>query len=256
VSDRGGLDRPLDGTGAQPGQAPLVSITGADLGYRGAAPVLRDVSLAIAPGDFLGVLKTILGLLAPLSGRVARRDDPRVRLGYVPQRQALDPIYPFRVVDVVLMGLYGELGLFRRPGAAERDRAAEALASAGVGDLAERLFRDLSGGQQQRVLVARALVSGANLLLLDEPTNDLDLAGERDVMDLVKKLHTGDRGIVLVSHMLNLVAAYASKIALIHKGTIAIGSRAEMLTPERLGALYGMPVEVHDLGGRKVVLRA
>jgi ABC-type Mn2+/Zn2+ transport system ATPase subunit len=242
---------------------PLVSIEGAALGYGHGAPVLASVDLAIGHGDFLGIvgpngsgkstlLKTILGLIPPLAGAVRR--EPGARIGYVPQRQVLDPIYPLRAIDVVLMGLYGEIGLFRRAGADARDRAHKALEAAGMAAHAERLYRDMSGGQQQRILVARALVAGPELLILDEPTNDLDLAGERGIMELVARLHREGRTVLLVSHMLNLVAAYVTRLALIHDGKLDSGPVGDMLTADRLSAIYRMPVLVADVEGRRVVV--
>jgi len=241
----------------------LVRIERATLGYTPGSPVLEGVDLAIARGDFLGVvgpngsgkstlLRAILGVLAPGSGTVRRQRG--VRFGYVPQRSALDPIYPLRAIDVVLMGLFGELGFFRRPGRDARERARRALDAAGMGALADRLYRELSGGQQQRTLVARALVSEPDLLVLDEPTNDLDLAGERDVMDLVSRLHAAGRTVVLVSHMLNVVAAYVRRLALIGRGRLSVGSIEDMLRPDRLEALYGVPVTIAEVAGRKVVV--
>jgi len=244
-------------------QPPLISIEGAAFGYPPRAPVLEGVDLAIPPGDFLGVvgpngagkstlLRALLGLHAPLAGVVRRA--PGIRAGYVPQRQALDPIWPVRVVEVVLMGLAREIGLLRRPGAAHRARALEALAQTGMAAHAERLYRDLSGGQQQRALIARALAPAPDLLVLDEPTNDLDLTGERDVMELVRSLHEGGRAVVLVTHALPLVASYASRLALVRDGRVEAGPLDAMLTPERLSPLYGAPVTVATVAGRRVVV--
>src|SRR5205085_10050377 len=136
-------------------------------------------------------------------------------------------------VDVVLMGLYGELGFFRRPGRDAHARANRALEAAGITGFAERLYRDLSGGQQQRVLVARPLVAEPELLVLDQPTNDLDLAGERGIMELVASLHRSGKTVLFVSHMLNLVGSYVRRLALIFEGRVTVGPLDEMLTSER-----------------------
>jgi ABC-type Mn2+/Zn2+ transport system ATPase subunit len=235
----------------------------AALGYTSGVTVLHDVDLTIRRNDFLGIvgpngsgkstlLRSVLALLEPTSGKVTRRAG--IRYGYVPQRQALDPIYPLRCADVVRMGIYREIGYLRRPGREVMERAVRALDAVGIAHLAERLYRDLSGGQQQRTLVARALVSEPDLLVLDEPTNDLDLAGERGIMELVTRLHDQGRTVLLVSHMLNVVAAYVHRIALIDRGTLSSGTIDEMLTADRLSALYGMRVSVVEAGGRKVVL--
>jgi ABC-type Mn2+/Zn2+ transport system ATPase subunit len=246
---------------AAPG--PLIAFDGASFGYAPRAPVLRDVTLEVARGDFVAVigpngggkstlLRAILGILPPLEG--AARRAPGERAGYVPQRQALDPIWPLRALDIVLMGLAREVGPLRRPGAEHRSRALLALEEAGMAAHAERPYRDLSGGQQQRTLIARALVSAPDLLVLDEPTSDLDLAGEHGILEVIARLHREGKTVVLVTHALHLAAAYAHRIALVRDGRVEVGPLADMLTPERLSPLYGGPVVVADAGGRKVVL--
>jgi zinc transport system ATP-binding protein len=246
----------------------LIRFEGVELGYDHRPRVLHDLEFAIDEGDFLGIvgpngsgkstmLKAILGLLPQRRGRITFAGGERARdrhMGYVPQRQALDPLFPLRAIDVVVMGLYRELGPVRRPGRAEWARAERAMAQAGVADLAPRLYRDLSGGQQQRTLVARALVSEPQILVLDEPTNDLDLVGEKGIMDLVARLHTEGKTILFVSHLLNVVANYVKKLAIIHHGTLEIGPVDAMLTGAKLTALYGIPVEVAHTGGQHVVL--
>ncbi|MCB9832476.1 MAG: ATP-binding cassette domain-containing protein [Planctomycetes bacterium] len=230
-------------------------IDGARIGHRG-RPLIEELSLVLEPGDFLAIvgpngsgkttlLRTILGIIPPLAGSV-HCSGP---IGYAPQRQELDPIFPFTAREVVAMGLL-------RPRADDdpepnprqlADRIAEALAACGVAALADRPFRDLSGGQRQRVLLARAMVSDPDVLVLDEPTNDLDLAGEHEVMELVSSLNEAGRSVIIVSHMLHVVARHARRIALIHERRIEHGEVGLMLEPARLERLYGIPVAVHEL---------
>jgi ABC-type Mn2+/Zn2+ transport system ATPase subunit len=247
---------------------PLIKFDNVELGYPGRPRVLHDLTFEVEEGDFLGIvgpngagkstiLRAILGLLSPGGGKIswAGGGGPRsLHMGYVPQRQALDPLYPLRVVDVVTMGLYAELGAARRAGPEEYARSVQALESAGVAHLADRLYRELSGGQQQRTLVARALVSQPRLLVLDEPTNDLDLVGEKGIMDLVARLHKEGKTVLFVSHLLNVVANYAERLAIIHHGTLEVGPIDDMLTGEKLTRLYGIPVEVATTARQRVVL--
>jgi ABC-type Mn2+/Zn2+ transport system ATPase subunit len=240
----------------------LVKLAGVRLGY-GARTVLERVDLEVHAGDFLAIvgpngsgkttiLRAILGVLPPLAGELIA---PR-SCGYAPQRRALDPIYPFTVGEIVGMGLQGERGPLRPLRKREHERILRALTDCGIPHLVDRAFRELSGGQQQRALVARALVADPGLLVLDEPTNDLDLAGERDVMELVASLNRAGRTVVMVSHLLNVVAHYATRVAILHGGRLEVGPADQVLTSERLTALYGMPVVVADVQGRRAVLPA
>ena len=238
----------------------LISFAGATLGYPGHV-VLPRIDLAVEPGDFLAILgpngsgkttilRAILGILRPLQGTVVA---PK-RCGYSPQRRALDSIFPFTVEEVVGMGLVSELGPFRRPGPRERSRVHRALTACGVRHLADRAFRDLSGGQQQRTLVARALVTDPEVLILDEPTNDLDLTGEHEIMELVASLNQGGRTVVMVSHLLNVVAHYATRVAILSHGELDAGLASEVLTSERLSRLYRIDVTAGELEGRRAIV--
>lgn len=242
----------------------LVALEKADLGYSN-RPVLTGVDLNIWEGDFLGIvgpngagkttlLKVILGLLPPLSGKVMRPTE-ELRIGYVPQRESVDTLFPLTVLDIVLMGRYARLGAFARPGRIDRKAAMRALEHVGIAELAQRPYSDLSGGQKQRTLIARALVGEPNLLILDEPTNGMDLVGERAIMELVRHLHDEDRiTVLMVSHLLNTVVNYAHRIAIVGEGTLREGTVKEMVTSERLADLYKMDVQVVRVGSRLVVL--
>ena len=237
---------------------PLIELRGASLGYPGRV-VLEGVDLTLGTGELMGLvgpngsgkstlLRTLLGVIPPLQGRCL----VRARLGYCPQRVQLDPVFPFTAAEVVRMGLLAPQARALLPRAPELVH--EALSACGVSELAERPLRDLSGGQRQRVLVARALVARPEVLILDEPTNDLDLRGEHELLELVRALHAGGRAVILVSHQLGVVAALAQSLGLIEGTRLAHGPVAALLTPERLGALYGLPVVVEQVAGRPVIL--
>ncbi len=239
---------------------PIIRFDGVSLGY-GSRVVLPRIDLEVREGDFLAILgpngsgkttilRAILGILKPLSGQVLAPES----CGYSPQRRALDAIFPFTVEEVVAMGLTAELGPLRRPGRRERDRVRRALAACGVRHLAERAFRELSGGQQQRTLVARALVTEPEVLILDEPTNDLDLTGEHEIMELIATLNQEGRTVVMVSHLLNVVAHYATSVVVLHGGQLEAGEAAQVLTSERLSRLYGIDVVADRLGGRRAIV--
>jgi ABC-type Mn2+/Zn2+ transport system ATPase subunit len=241
----------------------LVSFDGVALGY-GRRTVLSDLSFAVPEGDFLGlvgpngagkttVLRAILGTLQPQAGTVSRVAG--LRFGYVPQRDQVDYNFPLRVLDVVLMGRYDRIGLGRRPGKADRDRAMSALEHVGIPDLANRPLKDLSGGQRQRTLIARALVGEPTVLVLDEPTNGMDLVSTTQILGLVRELHERDGlTVIMVSHALNEVANYVDRIALVVGGGFRIGTVDEIMSVPVLSEMYGIPVEVDSFNGHRIVL--
>ena len=240
--------------------APLIALEAATVGY-GRARILSGIDLAIAPGDFLALvgpngggkttlLRTLLGTLPPLAGR---RLAPRpVRIGYVPQRDLLDSIWPLSAFDVALMGRAAQLAPGRRPDAADRRAVDAALDRVGMADVARRRYGDLSGGQRQRVLIARALAGDPELLALDEPTNGMDPAAELSTMEVIDALHSENGlAVVLVSHRIESVAAHASRLAFVdrERALFRIGPVKLMLRPEELAALYGRPVAPGPLAG-------
>jgi ABC-type Mn2+/Zn2+ transport system ATPase subunit len=235
----------------------------ASLGY-GGREVLSQINLEVPRGDYLGlvgpngsgkttILRAMLNLVQPLSGSVERLVSG-LQLGYVPQTESLDNSWPLRVRDVVIMGLYGRIGLFRRPGRDEWDEAKRAMEAVGIGGLSGRPFGSLSGGQKQRTLIARALASRPDILCLDEPTSGMDLSGARAILSLIADLHVAGITVVFVTHQLNDVVNSARRIGLVTAGGLSIGTTSQMITPENLGRLYGIPVRVVEVDGRRLVL--
>jgi len=241
----------------------LVTFDRVTLGY-GRRAVLTDISFEIAEGDFLGlvgpngagkttILRALLGSLEPIGGTVTRA--PTLRFGYVPQRDQLDYSFPFKVLDVVMMGRYDRIGLGRRPSDDDRRRAHEALEHVGIDRLAHRPLADLSGGQKQRTLIARALVGEPNVLVLDEPTTGMDLAATTRILGLVRELHERDGlTVLMVSHALNEVASYVERIALVVDGGFRIGTTDEIMTEPALTQMYGIPVRVDSVDGHRIVV--
>jgi len=242
----------------------LVRLENAAIGYGGAS-LLAGVSLEVARGNFLAIvgpngggkttlLRTLLGVLPPVSGR--REQAGLVRVGYIPQRDHVDALWPLTAFEVAMMGRYRLLGPGRRPRGLDRDKVLAAMRRVGIEQLATRAFQTLSGGQRQRTLIARALAGDPELLALDEPTNGMDPAAELATMDILRELHrTEPLAVVMVSHRLEAVANYAEKLAFVDKDKALwrVGPLAEMLTPEALSALYGRAVAVREEGGRRFV---
>ena len=236
------------------------------IGYR--TPLLPPLDLSVRSGTTLGVLgpngagktallKSMLGLLPLLGGRLVFPSGRPPRVGYVPQRDRLDQSWPLSVLDVVLMGRTSLLGPLRRFQARDRQCAREALDEIGMGELAERPLYALSGGQHQRVLIARAIAAEPELLVLDEPTSAMDPAAERVLLELVEHLKRAHNlSVALVTHQLTAVAGFASEVALVDRarGLFEVGPAREMMTPERLGRLYGREVRVAEVDGQIAVV--
>ena len=242
---------------------PALRMDGVDLGY-GDRAVLRGVSIAAREGELLGVIgpngsgKTTLvrgatRVLAPTAGSVTllgraialydRRELARA-LAVIPQEGT--PLFPFTVLETVLMGRAPWLRTFAFEGEEDLRAAREALEAVGAGDLAQRDLAEISGGERQRVVVARALAQGTRVLLADEPTAHLDLKHAVSVFALLRSL-TDARGlaVVVVTHDLNLAAAHCDRLVLLSRGAVAAeGTPAEVLRPELLGEAFGTPVWV------------
>ncbi|HRK43725.1 MAG TPA: metal ABC transporter ATP-binding protein [Gemmobacter sp.] len=188
------------------------------------------------------LLKAALGLI-PSTGRVTFFGKPlaemRARIAYVPQRASVDWDFPVRVIDVVVQGLYRELGLLGRLRLSHRRRALDCLERVGMAEYASRQIGALSGGQQQRVFLARALAQNADLYLLDEPFAGVDAATESAIITVLKSLRDQGRSVVAVHHDLATVPTYFDRVLLLNRQVQAEGPVAETFTPAALARLYG-----------------
>ncbi|MBN7759350.1 metal ABC transporter ATP-binding protein [Nitratireductor aquimarinus] len=189
------------------------------------------------------LLKAVLGIVPRLSGSVTVFGEPftraRHRVAYVPQRASVDWDFPTRVIDVVMMGLFRELGLLKLVRREHHKTALACLERVGMVDFAHRQIGQLSGGQQQRVFLARALAQNADLYLLDEPFAGVDAATERAIIDVLKSLKTDKRTVVCVHHDLATVADHFDHVLLINVRKMAEGPVATTFTGENLQKTYG-----------------
>lgn len=232
-------------------------VEGVCAGYFG-RDVLDEVTFSVKRGEFVGIigpngsgkstlLKVIAGLLPVQCGSVlvfGRSPSPEVRhlIGYVPQSESVNWSFPVTVTDVVLMGTYGRVGLFRRPSAADRQAAAEAIEQLGMSPYAGVQIGQLSGGQQQRVFVARALVQRPQLMLLDEPIAGVDATTQHAIFTLLEGLKQKGTTIVVTTHDLSCVAEWFDRVLALNHRVVAFGSPSEVLTRETLSATYGSHV--------------
>ncbi|MEM7444011.1 MAG: metal ABC transporter ATP-binding protein [Pseudomonadota bacterium] len=189
------------------------------------------------------LLKGALGIVPKLSGEVHIFGQPfdktRHRVAYVPQRASVDWDFPARVIDLVVMGLYAQIGLLRFAGSRHRKAALTCLDRVGMAEFAHRQIGQLSGGQQQRVFLARALAQNADLYLLDEPFAGVDAATEKAIVSVLKSLKEDKRTVVCVHHDLTTVADYFDRTLFINVRKIAEGPTDRVFTEENLQATYG-----------------
>jgi len=226
-------------------------------------PVLWDVDLDVAQGVLMAIvgpngagkttlIRAILGLVRPAAGRALVHGRPyaeqRRLVGYVPQRGSVDWDFPTNVLDVVLMGRYGRLGWLRRPGAADRAAAREALEQVGMLEYAGRQISQLSGGQQQRVFLARALVQDADVYFMDEPFQGVDATTERAIVELLRGLRERGKTVVAVHHDLQTVREYFDQVTLLNVRRIASGAVEDVFTEENLRRTYGGRAAVFGRG--------
>jgi len=236
----------------------------------GRRPVLWNIDLSVDGPGLFGIigpngagkstlLKAALGLVPLAGGSVQFFGQPlrnvRTRVGYVPQRETVDWDFPVSVFDVVLMGTYGRLGWFRRPGPRERELARDCLARVGLADVASRQIGRLSGGQQQRVFLARALAQQADLYFLDEPMAGVDARSQEQIFAVLSALRAAGKLIVVVHHDLRSASEWFDRVALVDMRLIATGPAGEVLTPENLQRTYAGPLDVLDELGRAVARR-
>lgn len=232
---------------------PVLSVNGLSASYR-KNQVLDQVRFQVQPGTMTSIvgpngagkstlLKVMLELHPRLSGTVSffgsSYSKAKSRIGYVPQRGSVDWDFPTNALDVVMMGLYGQIGWLKWPRRTHRELALNALAEMGMADYAGRQISQLSGGQQQRVFLARALVQDAELYFLDEPLAGVDAATERAIMDTLKTLKSKGRTVMVVHHDLQTVEDYFDHVLLLNRTVVAHGATQETFTKENIYRTYG-----------------
>lgn len=217
-------------------------------------PVLWNIDLTVPQGKLAGVMgpngagkstliKAVMGLLPLSSGFVKIFDQPidavRNRISYVPQRESVDWDFPASVLDVVLMGRYGKLGLFKRPGRADREAAMECLRQVGMEAFSNRQISQLSGGQQQRTFLARALAQEADIYFMDEPFAGVDAATEKAIIQLLTAMTEARKTVIVVHHDLQSAKQYFDWLILLNTRLVAHGEADTIFTSQNLQETYG-----------------
>jgi manganese/zinc/iron transport system ATP- binding protein len=244
---------------------PIIEIHDLSVAYE-RKPVLWDVDLSLPEGQLIGIigpngagkstlLKAIMGLLPLNSGYIQINGKPleemRHKISYVPQRESVDWDFPTSVYEVVMMGRYGQLGLFSRPKKADAEIVMDSLRKVGMDEFKNRQISQLSGGQQQRVFLARALAQQADIYFMDEPFAGVDAATEKAIIKLLGEMSAQNKTVIVVHHDLQSVAKYFDWIILLNMRLVASGPINEAFTPELLQETYGgkltLLTEISDL---------
>jgi len=221
--------------------------------------VLTNIYLEIEPGHIYGVVgpngagkstffKAVLGLIEIDSGTIKvegeRIQEKRKKVVYVPQKNDLDWTFPTTVLDVVLMGRYPHKKVLQRLNAADKSMAIKALEEVDILHLKDRQIGELSGGQQQRVFIARALCQEAEVLLLDEPFVGVDVTTEEKIIQILKRLASDGKTLLVVHHDLSSVADYFDKIILLNQRLIAYGDTLTTFTEANINRAYSSQLPI------------
>jgi len=214
--------------------------------------VLWGIDLVVPKGKLIGIvgpngagkstlIKTIMGIIPASSGwvKIFGEEKNLRRVGYVPQRESVDWDFPVSVMDVVLMGRYGKLGLFKRPGKADVDIARQCLDKVKMLPYANRQISNLSGGQQQRVFLARALAQESDLYFMDEPFSGVDASTEAAIITLLHDLKEKGKTLMVVHHDLPTARNYFDMLLLLNMRVVAFGPTDEVFNYELLQKTYG-----------------
>lgn len=207
---------------------------------------LEDLNLEIEVGSLMALvgpngagkstlIKTILKFLKQITGEIKINAKT---LAYVPQRNSVDWDFPTTLFDVVEMGCYGRVGLFKRVSKGEKQKVLKAIEQVGMLEFKDRQISELSGGQQQRAFIARALVQEADIYLMDEPFQGVDSTTEKSIVEILKQLKAEGKTIIVVHHDLQTVPTYFESVALINKAVIVSGKVSEVFTQENIDVTY------------------
>ena len=231
-------------------------------------PVLWDINFNAPKGKLIGIigpngagkstlLKAVLELIPRISGQILIYGKPYVKqrslVAYVPQRESIDWDFPVNALDVVMMGLYGEIGWCLPLRNRHKERAMVALDRVDMLAYARRQIRQLSGGQQQRVFLARALVQKAELYFMDEPFAGVDAATEEAILILLKDLRSQGRTVFVVHHALQTVKSYFDYLILLNMRIVADGPSCEIFTKDNLHKTYGSRLTLLDEAAQLLV---
>lgn len=234
--------------------APAIEIKNVSVRYHDKV-VLRDATASIPKGSICGLVgmngagkstlfKAVMNAVplqsgsVRLEGQTVKSAQKKGTVAYVPQNETIDWNFPVSVEDVVMMGRYGLMNIFRN--VSEKDKAAveKALERVRLNDFADRQIGQLSGGQKKRVFVARALAQGASILLLDEPFAGVDAKTEASLVELLRELQKQGVTVLIAAHDLATIGSYCDHIILLKQTVVACGPTKKVFTKENISETY------------------
>lgn len=239
-------------------RVPAIEVRDLNVAY-GQQIVLWDMAFSLPAGKLIGVvgpngagkstlLQAMMGLIPLRTGEIRLLGQPhkllRGKVAYVPQRESVDWDFPVSVEEVVMMGRYGKLGLFARPGRSDRVAVHKALADVDMLSYRKRQIAALSGGQQQRVFLARALVQEAELYLMDEPFAGIDARSEALIFSLLRSICSQNKTLLIVFHNLHAAAKHFDWLLLLNKRLIAVGETEQVFNENALKETYGAELSI------------
>ncbi|MBA4396134.1 MAG: ABC transporter ATP-binding protein [Syntrophus sp. (in: bacteria)] len=236
--------------------------------------LLDEISLSVAHNEFVGIIgpngagkTTLLNVIAGfekfegtlrLFGRresQSRSLSTKLRVGYVPQLFQIDPAFPILASEAVMTGAIGRIGLFRSPGMQERGEAMRLMEMMRIAHLADRPLGHLSGGERQKVSLARAILQKPDVLLMDEPTANLDIAVQKEVLNLIDEIHKNESlTLLFVTHDFNMLPSAMRRAVMLNRGKkVFDGNINDALTADTLSRLFEYPLMTFERNGRRFV---
>lgn len=239
----------------------IIELKNISIGY-GKKIIAKNINVEICENDYIGLvgpngagkttlLHTLLGILSPIKGKLIK---DQLRFGYVPQRDTVQPLLPYNVFDVVMMGRYPLMKTLQRPKDNDINIVKECLTKVGISHLENQLYNNLSGGQRQRTLIARALAVEPDILILDEPTNGMDTPSHHSLLTLINQLHKDKHlTIILVSHLLSDVANGVNKLILLDENYFQFGKIEDVLSEDNLKKAYSSDFIVRKINNEYII---
>jgi len=235
--------------------------------YPNGFTAVRDASFELGPGTICAlvgvngsgkstIFKAIMGFVTPSAGQVQLCGLPVEKavskniIAYVPQSEDVDWNFPVLVEDVVMMGRYGHMNLFRIPSKTDRRKVDEALERVNMTAYRTRQIGELSGGQKKRVFLARALAQEGRIILLDEPFTGIDVTTESAIINLLRELRDAGHLILVSTHNLGSVPTFCDQVVLLNRTVLAAGPTAETFTQENLERTFGGVLRNFELSGQ------